>query len=80
MFSTAYVFTGQVHVFEGRVKIVGHSSCSTSAILKSFCPLHITHVLMHAPTHKNTIEGTGFKLGYTAHVDINTLEIVFSLI
>ena len=34
-----YTFKGQVHVFTGRVKIVSHSSCSTSAILKYFCPL-----------------------------------------
>ena len=39
MFSFAYAFKGQVHVFEGRVKIVSHSSCRTSAILKYFCPL-----------------------------------------
>ena len=35
----AYAFKGQVHVFAGRVKIVSHSSCRTSAILKYFCPL-----------------------------------------
>ena len=28
-----YSFKGQVYVFEGRVNIVGHSSCRTSAIL-----------------------------------------------
>ena len=28
-----YAFKGQVHVFAGRVKIVSHSSCRTSAIL-----------------------------------------------
>ena len=32
-------FKGQVHEFAGRVKIVSHSSCSTSAIQKYFCPL-----------------------------------------
>ena len=26
-------------MFAGRVKIVGHSSCRTSAILEYFCPL-----------------------------------------
>ena len=36
-----YAFIGQVHVFAGRVKIVGHSSCKTSAIFKYFCPLAI---------------------------------------
>ena len=30
---------GQVHVFAGRVKIVSHLSCKTSATLKYFCPL-----------------------------------------
>ena len=29
----------EVHVFAGRVKIVSHLSCRTSAILKYFCPL-----------------------------------------
>ena len=28
-------------MFAGRVKIVSHSSCSTSAILKYFCPLYL---------------------------------------
>ena len=39
MFSISYAFKGQVHVFAGRVNIVSHSSCRTSAILKYFCPL-----------------------------------------
>ena len=39
MFLIAYAFKGQVHVFAGRVKVVSHSSCRTSAILKYFCPL-----------------------------------------
>ena len=39
MFFIAYTFKGQVHAFAGRVKIVIHSSCRTSAILKYFCPL-----------------------------------------
>ena len=39
VFFIAYAFKGQVHVFAGQVKIVSHSSCRTSAILKYFCPL-----------------------------------------
>ena len=39
MFFIAYTIKGQVHVSAGRVKIVSHSSCRTSAILKYFCPL-----------------------------------------
>ena len=39
MFFIAYAFKGQVNVFAGWVKIVSHSSCRTSAILKYFCPL-----------------------------------------
>ena len=41
MFFIAYTFKGQVHdiVFAGQVKIVSHSSCRTSTILKYFCPL-----------------------------------------
>ena len=36
MFFIAYAFKGQVHVFAGQVKIVGHSSSRTRAILKYF--------------------------------------------
>ena len=43
MFYIAYAFKGKVHVFEGQVKIVSHSSCRKSAILKYFCPLHMLH-------------------------------------
>ena len=39
MFFIAYAFKGQVHVFAGRVKIVSHLSCRSSAIYKYFCPL-----------------------------------------
>ena len=39
MFFIAYAFKGQVHVFARRVKIVSHSSCRTSVILKYFCQL-----------------------------------------
>ena len=39
MFFIAYTFNGQVHVFAGRVRIVGHSSCGKSTILEYFCPL-----------------------------------------
>ena len=39
MVFNTYTFKGQVHVFAGRVKIVSHSSCRTSAILKYICPL-----------------------------------------
>ena len=41
MFFIAYSIKGQVHVFAGRVKIVSHSSCRTSAIFKYFCPLEL---------------------------------------
>ena len=39
MFFIAYAFKVQVHVFAGRVLIVSHSSCRTSAIWKYFCHL-----------------------------------------
>ena len=39
MFVIVYAFKGQVHVFAGWVRIVSHSSCRPSAILKYFCPL-----------------------------------------
>ena len=38
MFSIAYTFKRQLYMFEGRVKIVSHSSCRTSALLKYFVP------------------------------------------
>ena len=41
MFIIAHAFKGHVHVFAGWVKIVSHSFCMTSAILKYFCPLSI---------------------------------------
>ena len=41
MFLIAYTFKGQVHKFAGRVKIVSHSSCRTSAIFKYFCPVRL---------------------------------------
>ena len=41
MFFITYTFKGQVHVFAGQMKIVSHSSCRTSAILKYFCRLAI---------------------------------------
>ena len=44
MFFIVYAFKGQVHVFAGQVKIVSHSSCRTSAILKYFCPLYSTDI------------------------------------
>ena len=39
MFFIACAFKGHVHAFAGRVKVVSHSSCRTSAIFKYFCPL-----------------------------------------
>ena len=41
MFFIAYAIKGQVRVFAGRAKIVSHSSCRTSAILKYFCLLPV---------------------------------------
>ena len=45
MFFIAYAFKGQVHVFAGRVKIVSHSSCRTSAVFRYFCALIYTFVV-----------------------------------
>ena len=36
MFFIADAFKGQVHKFAGRVKIVSHQSCRTSAVFKYF--------------------------------------------
>ena len=54
MFFIAYVFKGQVHVFAGRVKIVSHSSCRTSAILKYFCPLHVISTIITKANNRET--------------------------
>ena len=45
MFIIAYPLNGQLYVFAGRVKIVSHSSCRISAILRYFCPLICIHSL-----------------------------------
>ena len=47
MFFIAYAFKGQLHAFAGRVKIVSHSSCRTSAILKYFLSLEGTALFIH---------------------------------
>ena len=39
MFFIAYPLKGQVHVFAGLVELLSYLSCSTSAMLKYFCPL-----------------------------------------
>ena len=53
MFSIAYAFKGKVHMFEGRVKIVSHSSCRTSALLKYFCPLsHKQNYVHEVPVNR----------------------------
>ena len=39
MLFNADAFKGHMHVFAGRVKVVSHSFCRTSAIFKYFCPL-----------------------------------------
>ena len=46
MFFIAYTFKGQVHVFTGQVKIVSHTSCRTSTILKYFCPLVVLCIFL----------------------------------
>ena len=43
-------------MFAGRVKIVGHSSCRTGAILKYFCPLGMDHVKVN-----HVIKGQFYK-------------------
>ena len=53
MFFIAYAFKGQVHVFAGRVKIVSHSSCRTSAILKYFCLLVL--FCMYVTSHTKNV-------------------------
>ena len=46
MFFIAYAFKGHVHAFAGRVKVVSHSSCRTSAIFKFFCLLIMLSIFM----------------------------------
>ena len=49
MFFIVYAFKGQVHMFAVQVKIVSHSSCRTSVILKYFCPLKLMGVMHRTP-------------------------------
>ena len=58
----AYTFKGQVHVFAGLVKIVSHSFCRTSAILKYFCPPITVNIL-------NFIHKLPAKKAYTNSTD-----------
>ena len=58
MFFIAYAFKGQVHAFAGRKKIVSHSSCRTSAILKYFCPLQ----MISASKDNSQVAWSGSKL------------------
>ena len=63
MFFIAYAFKGHVHAFAGRVKVVSHSSCRTSAIFKYFCPLYIVYNDMANLIMASTMEGSkGFGL------------------
>ena len=41
-------------MFAGRVKIVSHSSCRTSAILKYFCPLHVISIIITKANNRET--------------------------
>ena len=58
-------FKGQVHVFARGVKIVSHSPCRTSAILKHFCPLLGLHCSRMCPVPKSRLSlynGIGLSL------------------
>ena len=68
MFFIVYAFKGQVHVFAGRVKIVSHSSCRTSATLKYFCPLDNSSnkVSESMPCSKNHTF-VNYGMGYVAY-------------
>ena len=46
-------------MFAGRVKIVSHSSCRASAILKYFCPLN-SH--WYQQTHTFNIQGSKYSI------------------
>ena len=49
IFFIAYAFKGQVQMFAGRVNVVSHSSCRTSAIFHIFvpCAALAEHLVMH---------------------------------
>ena len=69
MLFIAYTFKGQVHVFAGRVKIVSHSSCRTSTILKYFCPLLILFCRLL----------TVFKTNFSKIILLGTLSVTNGL-
>ena len=61
MFFIAYAFNGHEHVFAGRLKVVSHSSCRTSAFFKYFCPLNMKVYLSFAiVVGMNVHEGKGY--------------------
>ena len=76
MFFIAYAFKGQVHVFAGWVKIVSHSSCRTSAILKYLCPLPSS--LKFNPVYYTCLSPPS-KLGQTACCSLICLDYPFLL-
>ena len=69
MFFIAYTFNGQVHVFEGQVNIVSHSSCRTSAILKYVCPLNRLPL---------ALRGEKFQLAHIGELPLRSKEIIKS--
>ena len=71
MFFIAYTFKGQVHVFAGRVEIVSHLSCRTSAILNYFCPL-----LLYTGFIIGTNKTIPFSFYYHIHISRQFLSIV----
>ena len=54
MFFIVYAFKGQVHVFAGRVKIVSHSYCRTSALLK--IKLFLLEIISYDIYWKSSVE------------------------
>ena len=64
MFFIAYTFKGQVHVFAGWVKIVRHSSCRTSELLKYFCPLY--YLISQSIENKPSVYNFGWAIAQLA--------------
>ena len=69
MFTIAYAFKGQVHVFAGQVKIVSHPSCRTSPILKYFVPCLYSSLLLNF--HHVNLQHSCYKHVFTCRMGNN---------
>ena len=78
MFFIAYTFKGLMHEFAGRVKIVSHSSCRTSAILIYFCPLYREVDITYKTPQKSLLSFFPIKPMFWAHKETSRVDDSFT--